>query len=144
MTVGEKIHRELAALMSSEIRTYLVGRQNSTIPCDIALPENEVSVSRKHLEITVTTSGRCYIVHVHPQNKTEVQSRDGIWAPITQDYVDFDAPLKLGGYITTARLLLALLPQQPVSGHPNSPPPLPPAVAGRTKWDPVNGSFLKR
>ena len=67
--------------MAAEIRTYLVGRRNSSVQCDIALPESETSVSRKHLELTVTASGQCYIVHVHPQNTTKVQGRDGVWLP---------------------------------------------------------------
>ena len=99
--------------MPEEIRTYLVGRRNSAVRCDIALPESEISVSRKHLELTVTASGRCYIVHVHPRNTTKVLGRDGAWEPISQDYVDPDTPLMLGTHQTTARHLLALLGQPP-------------------------------
>jgi len=97
--------------MVQEIRTYLVGRRNHAVACDIALPESEVSVSRKHLELTMTASGRCYIVHVHPKNTTKVQGRDGSWVPVSQDYVELDTPLMLGEYRTTARRLLAMLPQ---------------------------------
>jgi hypothetical protein len=125
--------------MAAEIRTYLVGRRNSSVQCDIALPESETSVSRKHLELTVTASGQCYIVHVHPQNTTKVQARDGAWLPISQDYVDYDTPLMLGNHQTTARHLLALLQ------HPTSPPPLPPSAGrGQLEWDPERGTFLKR
>ena len=99
--------------MAEEIRTYLVGRRNSAVRCDIALPESEISVSRKHLELTVTAGGRCYIVHVHPRNTTKVLGRDGTWVPVSQDYVDPDTPLMLGPYPTTARQLLALLVQPP-------------------------------
>jgi hypothetical protein len=127
--------------MAAEIRTYLVGRRNSSVPCDIALPENETSVSRKHLELTVTASGHCYIVHVHPQNTTKVQGRDGAWLPISQDYVEYDTPLMLGTHQTTARHLLALL-QQPGPPAPASPPPL--AGGGPLEWDPERGTFLKR
>lgn len=95
--------------MAHEIRTYLVGRRNSSVSCDIALPEDETSVSRKHLELTVTASGQCYIVHVHPKNTTKVRRGDGAWIPISQDYVDYDTPLMLGTHQTTARQLLALL-----------------------------------
>ena len=126
--------------MPDEIRTYLVGRSNKTVACDIALSERETSVSRKHLELTVTVSGRCYIVHLHPQNTTQVQGRDGTWAPISQDYVDFDTPLMLGSYQTTARKLLALL-QRPAPSP--SPPPLPDPVGGQVEWDPERGMFLK-
>jgi hypothetical protein len=125
--------------MAAEIRTYLVGRRNSSVQCDIALPESETSVSRKHLELTVTASGQCYIVHVHPRNTTKVQARDGAWLPISQDYVELDTPLMLGNHQTTARHLLALL-QQPIL-----PPPLPPSAGGgQLEWDPERGTFLKR
>ena len=125
--------------MPDEIRTYLVGRSNKTVACDIALSERETSVSRKHLELTVTVSGRCYIVHLHPQNTTQVQGRDGTWAPISQDYVDFDTPLMLGSYQTTARKLLALLQT------PSPSPPLPPAPGGgQVEWDPERGTFVTR
>lgn len=127
--------------MGAEIRTYLVGRRNRSVQCDIALPESETSVSRKHLELTVTASGQCYIVHVHPKNTTQVQGRDGAWLPISQDYVEYDTPLMLGNHQTTARHLLALLEQ------PMSPPPLPQqpsAGGGPLEWDPERGTFLKR
>lgn len=128
--------------MSQEIRTYLVGRRNSTVACDIALPENETSVSRKHLEMTMTASGQCYIVHVHPQNTTKVQARDGTWVPISQDYVDLDAPLMLGNYQTTARDLLSMLQGSPSSPTPPAPDPTP--DQGDVEWDPDRGTFLRR
>jgi hypothetical protein len=126
--------------MGEEIRTYLVGRRNSSVQCDITLPESETSVSRKHLELTVTASGRCYIVHVHPKNTTKVQRRDGAWVPISQDYVELDTPLMLGTCRTSARQLLALLQ------HPRSPEASPqPAAGGRpVEWDPERGTFLRR
>jgi len=124
--------------MAGEIRTYLVGRRNSSVQCDIALPESETSVSRKHLELTVTATGRCYIVHVHPQNTTQMQGRDGAWVPISQDYVDLDTPLMLGRYQTTARQLLALL-QAPAPAGPQRA-----ARAGPVEWDPERGTFLNR
>lgn len=126
--------------MAQEIRTYLVGRRNSSVQCDIALPENEKSVSRKHLELTVTPAGQCYIVHVHPKNTTQVQGRDGTWVRISQDYVDYDTPLMLGNHRTTARQLLALLQHSPSAP---SPPHHAPA-GGQLEWDPERGTFLKR
>jgi hypothetical protein len=123
--------------MAEEIRTYLVGRRNSSVACDIALPESEVSVSRKHLELTVTATGQCYIVHLHPKNTTRVLGRDGNWVPISQDYVEIDVPILLGTYRTTARELLALLPQ----GLPHAGVPAP---EGRLDWDPDRGTFIRR
>jgi hypothetical protein len=123
--------------MAEEIRTYLVGRRNSSVACDIVLPESEVSVSRKHLELTVTAAGQCYLVHLHPKNTTRVLGRDGNWAPISQDYVGIDVPLLLGTYRTTARDLLALLPQ----GLSDAGEPSP---EGRLDWDPERGTFIRR
>jgi hypothetical protein len=127
--------------MAENIRTYLVGRRNSTVACDIALPESEKSVSRKHLELTVTASGQCYIVHTHPENTTKVRGGDGNWLPVSQDYVDFDTPIMLGNYQTTARQLLALL-QQSSPHAPDSPPSA--ASGERLEWDPERGTFLRR
>ena len=87
------------------MRTYLIGRFNCQQPCDIALPASALSVSRKHLELSVTDDGRYYVVHLHPQNTTSVL-RSGKWQRITQDYVLGDESLRLGDYETTARHLL--------------------------------------
>jgi hypothetical protein len=128
--------------MNEEMRTYLVGRRNSTVSCDIALPASETSVSRKHLELTVTESGRCYIVHVHPKNTTRVSRNGGAWEPVSQDYVDFDTPLLLGNYQTTARQLLAM-----VNNQPNLAADLTPEGAAsdaKVEWDPDRGTFLRR
>jgi hypothetical protein len=125
--------------MSGQIRTYLVGRRNSTVPCDITLPESEKSVSRKHLELTVTMDGRYYIVHVHPQNTTKVQAGDGTWVPISQDYVGIDDPLLLGNYRTTARQLLAMVGSSSPQASPR-----PPSGGGQVEWDPERGTFLQR
>lgn len=123
--------------MSENIRTYLVGRRNSSVACDIAIPESEKSVSRKHMELTVTASGQCYIVHTHSSNTTKVRGQDGTWQLISQDYVDYDTPIMLGSYQTTARRLLALLP----TAGPQAPPP----VGGdQWEWDPERATFLRR
>ena len=96
------------------MRTYLVGRSNTTQPCDIELPSHATSVSRRHMELSVTDDGRFYVVHLHPLNFTKV-SRGGGWQAITQDYVESDEPLLLGDYQTTVRKLLSSL------GGSNSP-----------------------
>lgn len=126
--------------MPDNIKTYLVGRRNSSVSCDIALPESEKSVSRKHLELTVTSSGQCYIVHTHPENTTKVLGRNGSWTLVSQDYVDFDTPIMLGNYQTTARQLLALLT------HPDAPkmPPSGEVSGEQWEWDPERATFLKR
>jgi hypothetical protein len=130
-----------STLMPNVIRTYLVGRRNQTVSCDIALPESETSVSRKHLELTLTASGKCYIVHVHPQNTTKVQASDGKWTAISQDYVELNAPLMLGNYRTSARQLLAMLHTPPAeSRREEASPP----VGAQVEWDPERGTFMPR
>ncbi len=125
--------------MNAQIRTYLVGRRNSTVSCDISVPEHERSVSRKHLELTLTASGECYLVHVHPQNTTEAQDRNGAWHQISQEYVELDTPLRMGDYQTTARNLLAMLPRVEAPALPEPSP-----GGGEIEWDPDTGTFLRR
>ena len=128
--------------MYEEMRIYLVGRRNSTVSCDIALPASETSVSRKHLELTVTECGRCYIVHVHPKNTTRVLRNGDVWEPVSQDYVDFDTPLLLGKYQTTARQLLAMVNNQPNFAADLTPKGV--ASDAKVEWDPDRGTFLRR
>lgn len=115
--------------------------------CDIALPGHETSVSRKHIELTVTEDGRCYIVHVHGRNTTLMQGMSGNWEPVSQAYVEMDTPLMLGGYRTSARALLSLLggnlPEPPIPSPPY--PQCPAAPMGgneRVAFDPERGSYV--
>ncbi len=128
--------------MGSTPQTYRVGRANSTVPCDIAIPAREKSVSRRHLELTPAPDGRCFLVHVHPRNRTHV-FRDGKWREISQDYVDPDTPLRLGAYHTTARRLLAMLaadpPPHPAPGQEEAAPDAP-----EFQWDPEAGTIVRR
>jgi len=118
------------------MRTYLVGRKNSRQPCDIEVPEKEESVSRKHLELSVTDDGRYYVVHLHPHNTTEVL-RGGHWRRITQDFVEADERLKLGAYETTARHLLG------GGSGGGSPRESAPGEDRPFEWDPERGSFKR-
>jgi hypothetical protein len=120
------------------MRTYLVGRGNNTQPCDIDLPRDETSVSRRHLELSVTDDGRYYVVHLHPVNFTKVK-RGGDWQTITQDYVEADDPLLLGDYQTTVRKLLSAL------GRARSLPLAPEAEPDGAdfQWDPERGTFQR-
>jgi hypothetical protein len=87
----------------------------------------------------VTADGRCYLVHLHPQNTTQVRGTAGAWVRITQEYVAWDAPLRLGAYQTSARQLLAMLSQ-----GPPPPGPAPDRKAGPMEWDPERGTFVSR
>ncbi len=121
------------------MRTYLVGRKDEHQPCDIELPAEERSVSRRHLELSVTDDGHLYVVHLHPQNSTAVR-RGGVWQPISQDFVSLDEPLLLGAYETTARRLMALA-MPPGS---DSPADYPSGANEAFAWDPTRGTFLRR
>jgi hypothetical protein len=120
------------------MRTYLVGRRNTTQPVDIELPGDAASVSRRHLELSMTDDGRYYVVHLHPRNFTKV-NRGGTWQTITQDYVEADEPLALGDYHTTVRQLLSTLgggdraPQTPAQN----------VGADEFQWDPERGTFQR-
>jgi hypothetical protein len=120
------------------MRTYLVGRSNTTQPCDIELPSDATSVSRRHLELSVTDDGRYYVVHLHPRNFTKV-NRQGVWQKITQDYVEADEPLLLGDCQTTVRHLLLAVGG---SGSPQQTP-LPNAGSADFQWDPERGTFQR-
>ncbi len=130
------------------MKTYLVGRKNNRIQCDIEIPETERSVSRKHLELTVSDSGECYLVHIHQQNITEVWDAGAQqWQPLSQQYVGWDDPLLLGSYRTTARQLLGLMggssPPASAAHAPEAPASAPQAGA-QVYWDPDAGTFVRR
>jgi len=130
------------------MKTYLVGRESTGNHCDILLPASERSVSRRHLEMTVSESGKCYLVHLHPVNVTRVwDAACGQWVDLKQQYVDWDAPLMLGDYRTSARQLLA----GTSSAHERAVAPETADVReevvdrdlnrGKIQWDPEAGSF---
>ena len=126
--------------MSNAGKTYLVGRSNSTIPCDISVPDAESSVSRKHMELTVTGDGRYYVVHIHPVNKTKIL-RGGKWVAIAQDFVEEDTPLKLGRYETSVRHLLGILSGgESLPGEKSAQSDR----GGEYIWDPDAGTIVRR
>ena len=125
--------------MSFIPRTYLVGRANSSITCDINISAEETTVSRKHMELTVTEDGRYYVVHIHPRNTTKV-FKDGNWLSLTQDFVDLYAPLKLGSYETSVdQLLKSLVPSKEVPPQKNQP-----KGNGDFVWDEEAGTIVRR
>lgn len=125
--------------MSHIPRTYLVGRANSSIPCDINISAQESSVSRKHMELTVTDDGRYYVVHIHPRNTTKVL-RNGSWITLTQDFVNPDEPLRLGSYETSVNQLLGI-----VSNNQNvSPEGAQAGNDGDYVWDEEAGTVVRR
>ena len=125
--------------MSFIPRTYLVGRANSSIPCDIYVSAQESSVSRKHMELTVTEDGRYYVVHIHPRNTTKV-FRDGQWISLTQDFVDLNAPLRLGSFETSVNQLLGTV----LSNEGSAPEKSQSGSRGDYVWDEEAGTVVRR
>ena len=91
---------------STHLQIYSVGRENTKIPCDIIIPAHENSVSRPHIEITVTDDGLFYVVDVGSANGTFV-FRSGRWGKVTQDYVREEEKIRLGTFETTIKKLLS-------------------------------------
>ena len=128
--------------MDQGSRTYVVGRQNSSTRCDIEVPAGETSVSRRHLELTLGSDGSCYIVHLHPRNKTKVL-RGGEWRGLCEDYVELDTPLRLGKYETSARRLLEFSGDVAEEAQVSEENPRP-AEGSNYQWDPESGTIVRR
>lgn len=132
--------------MSQPPQILVVGRANPASPYDIEIPASEKSVSRPHLEITIDRNGRYYVSHLG-QNATFMKVQ-GQWKPLLQDYVDADAPLKLGDYQTTIRELLAnrlqksFVPSPPV--QQKFPTPAPRERAKKQVWDAERAAIVWR
>lgn len=128
--------------MDESSRTYVVGRQNNSTRCDIEVPAGETSVSRRHLELTIGSDGSCYVVHLHTRNKTKVL-RGGEWCVLSEEYVELDAPLRLGKYETSARRLLDSCGE--ISLEPQPPAQNPSLAEGSNyQWDPESGTIVRR
>lgn len=131
--------------MKSEPQMLVVGRRTKSKSCDIELPASATTVSRAHLELTITADNRYYIVSLGA-NKTRVK-KGGRWHSLLQDYVEADAQLMLGEYSTTVRDLLELWkPALPTVVRtrrkaPPKPEPAPPKRR-RQAWDPNRGSVV--
>lgn len=119
--------------MSGQPKIYLVGRQNKRIPCDIYTPSHEDTVSRPHLELTVTAEGKYYILDLKSASGTYLK-KSGQWVRVGQEYVELDAPMRLGEFQTTVRQLLAMRGPEPE-------PPTPPKPGGRAYFNPETGEL---
>ena len=98
--------------------TYRVGRSSQA---DIVIDHE--SVSRKHLEVTLTDNQRIFLVDCNSSRGTFVKADSG-WQPFVQGYVSKAAELKLGVYRTRVSDLIKTLPgkqsQRPQSqGQPS-------------------------
>ena len=88
------------------MKWFTIGRDPEL--CDIAICEGEKheQISRLHMELTVARNARtCYLVDRCSTNGCYVQ-KDGEWEAITQAEVEWDTPLLLGNYLTSAKELI--------------------------------------
>ena len=81
-------------------RTFTVGR---TRRADIRLDDE--TVSRLHAELTLTSSGRCYLIDRSSLRGTWLH-RAGKWNPHRQGYVKVDDRLRFGKYEARLSALL--------------------------------------
>jgi pSer/pThr/pTyr-binding forkhead associated (FHA) protein len=86
------------------MKTYLIGRNHKA---NIVIKDADRSVSGIHLEITVDTDGKFYIIDCNSTNGT-YRKRGGRWIAIQQTYVSQDEQILLGKYLTTVRELLSM------------------------------------
>jgi pSer/pThr/pTyr-binding forkhead associated (FHA) protein len=86
------------------MKTYLIGRSHKA---NIVIKDADRSVSGIHLELTVDTDGRFYIIDCKSTNGT-YRKRGGRWIAIQQTYVSQDEQILLGKYLTTVRELLSM------------------------------------
>jgi len=91
--------------MQGQIEVLVVGRANNSSKPDIELPASQDSVGRRHAEITLGTSGECYIVDTGSSNGTFVAD-NGKWKRIQQSALTSTTPIRLGDYETTISALL--------------------------------------
>jgi len=75
------------------MKILTIGRKGT----DIVLEDAEKQISRLHAELTVTDSGRYYLVDCGSSNGTSVKHQ-GTWKPIKQEYVNTDDEVRFGGY----------------------------------------------
>lgn len=102
------------------MKTYVVGRDNSRIPCDIYTPARESTVSRPHLELTITDDGKYYILDVNSASGTFIM-KNRQWQRISQEYVGIDTAVRLGTFETTVRKLLAMKAPEPPKPEEEKP-----------------------
>jgi len=93
------------------MKTYLIGR---SYKANIVITDTERSVSGIHLELTVDTDGKFYIIDCNSTNGT-YRKRGGRWIAIQQTYVSADEQILLGKYLTTVRELLLIRVKKDVS-----------------------------
>jgi hypothetical protein len=82
------------------MKILTIGRKGADIVID------DDSVSRHHAELTITDTGKFYLLDCGSSNGTEIRSASG-WKPIKQEFVREEDELRFAGrYTMTVRELL--------------------------------------
>jgi pSer/pThr/pTyr-binding forkhead associated (FHA) protein len=94
------------------MKILTIGRKGT----DIVLEDAEKQISRLHAELTITDSGRYYLVDCGSSNGTAIK-RNGAWKPLKQEYVTGDDEIRFGGYYSIQVSDLLRKAQEPVSRY---------------------------
>jgi pSer/pThr/pTyr-binding forkhead associated (FHA) protein len=87
------------------IQVLSVGRKNTSEKPDISIPENELTVGRKHIEITLGESGKIFITDLNSSNGTFIKE-SGSWKRIAHSYVTRNSEIRIGDFETTINNLI--------------------------------------
>ena len=110
---------------------YIVGRENSASPPDLAVPRSEITVGKRHAELSFLSGGTWRISDLGSKNGTFVRDGDS-WKRIAGASIDLELPIRLGEFETTPAALLRLR-------RASIPPPLLSPPASRPRRNPHTG-----
>ena len=99
--------------MNVSFRTLLIGR---TRKADLRL--SHPTVSRRHAEITVTESGRCYLIDRSSSRGTYRRDAEGRWKRHRCGFVGLAVPVRFGSLETTVADLLGGPVSKLFAAHP--------------------------
>jgi len=109
---------------------YVVGRDNSVVPPDLAVPRTEITVGKKHAELSVAADGSCHLRDLGSKNGTYIRSGEK-WTRAASASLSLNDPIRLGEFETTPAALLRLrraalpppLPRPHAARHPHETSP---------------------
>lgn len=87
-------------------QTFTIGRSTK---CDICFEDD--SVSRRHMELTVTDAGKLYAIDCHSSHGSFIRQGQE-WERFTQGYLQQSDALMLGKFVVQVDLLVKRLPEQ--------------------------------
>lgn len=75
------------------MKVVTIGRKGT----DVVLEDPAKEISRLHAELTITDTGRYYLVDCGSSNGTAVKS-NGSWKTVKQEYVNTDDEVRFGSH----------------------------------------------